>query len=903
MDPDKTKPGLSSSSPDLSRFGLDVPDGEWLGRIHRATRSPSLGRLGEYELLAEISRGAQGVVYRAQRTGEAGPVAIKRLLAGAFATDVARARFEREFEAVAALSHPNIVRPLGIGSSERHPLLVMEWIEGVPIDRWADQSRSSGRDLNAILGVFLEVCDAVHHAHQRGVIHRDLKPSNILVDATDRPHLLDFGLAKIAGADAAQGSTVTGTHDFLGTPAYAAPEQVRGEHAAVDVRTDVYALGVILFRILTGRLPFDSARGLADLLADIQRTEAQRPSRFNRALTDELDAIIGKAMAKDADRRYASVDALVADVRRYLADEPIEARRGRRWYELRKTIQRHRAAVGVLLTLLLVVSSAALALWRMYVRQGQFLAQATSARDAEARARHSAQQQQKVLEELLSAAAAIGKGADLGVRRAWLDEATRLVEADLLDDPSAQAAAHDAIGRTYQSLALYGEAEDHLRKALDLRRLAHAEDHPDLAAGLHHVGTLLQDRNRFADAEPFLREALAIRRRLYADNHLHLAESLNSVGLILQYRKEYAPAWEMHHQALQMYRRLFGDKHADVARTLNLIGNAQLNQSQFAAAELLFRQALDIDRALFGEDHRDVAGTKVNLAKSLFQLGEYSAAEPLFREAVASYRRLLGDSHDNVAWGLHRLGVLLHARGKFADAESSLRESLAIYRRCFGDEDHYVALVLNSLGTLLMDRDDLQSAEPLLEEALAIQERLPSSSNSAVIGRQNRRAEWLERVGDEVTAEPLLRQILAVGDQAVAMEFHYLVRCMNSLARLLAARGDYAEAETLLVQALELRRATLGERHPDVGQSLVNLATALGAEGRVDEANDHVQRGIDLQRRTLGNDHPELARSLLELADIADARGDSARADQARREANDICAQRECPIPLARFFR
>jgi len=893
---DRSEAGRAPSTPDLSGFGLDAPDEEWLARIRCAAHAPSLGRLGDYELLEEISRGAQGVVYRARRVGGTRVVAIKRLLAGVFATGVARARFERELETAATLRHPNIVRVLGMESRERHPLLVMEWIDGVPIDRWADQSRTRGFDVRAVLEVFLKVCDAVHYAHQRGVIHRDLKPSNILVDSSGHPRLLDFGLAKISGADGSPVSTVTGTHDFLGTPAYAAPEQVRGDHAAVDVRTDVYALGVILFRVLTGRLPFDSARALADLLADIQHAEAVRPSRLNRALNNELDAIIGKAMAKDADRRYASVDALAADLRRYLADEPIEARRGRRWYELRKTIRRHRTAVGVLLTFLLVISGATLALWRMYVGQGQLLAQVTRARDAEAHARHSAQQQQRVLEELLAAAAEIGKGADLEVRRAWLDEATRLVEADLLDDPSAQAAAHDAIGRTYQSLALYADAEDHLRKALDLRRLTHTGDRPDLAASLNHLGSLLQDRNRFADAEPFLREALAMRQRLHAIDHTDLAEGLNSVGLILQYRKEYAVAAEMHDQALEMYRRLCGNKHADVARTLNLIGTLHLNQSHFAAAEAQFREALDINRALFGVDHREVASTKVNLAKSLFHLGRYSDAEPLFREAIDAYRRLLGGSHDNVAWGLHRLGVLLHARGEYADAESSLRESLAIYRRCFGNQDPYVAMVLNSLGTLLMDRGDLSSAKPMFEEAIAIQEELGSSGGQPITWRQNRLAEWLERAGDHEAAAPLLNWVLEGQTQADGIDFPYVVRCMVSLARILVARGEYEQAEALAQEALELGRQTLGPDHPDVGRGLVRLAWVLAAEGRFNEADELALEGIKLQRQGLGSDHPELARNLLVLADIADALGDPSRADDARHEANDICVGRECPL-------
>jgi len=888
-------PNTACEPADRAALGLDVPDEEWLAQVRRATRARCLGHLGGYELLEEISRGAQGVVYRAWDVRQRRIVAVKRLLAGTFATGPARARFEREMEAAAALQHPNIVRGLAVESTEPHPLLVMEWIDGVPIHRWADESKARGQDQGVVLGVFLKVCDAVHHAHQRGVIHRDLKPSNVLVDANGEPHLLDFGLARLTAPGDLRSMSLTGTSDFLGTPAYAAPEQVRGDHRAVDVRSDGYALAVILFRILTGRLPFDHARNLPELLTSIQQDDPARPSSLNRTLNDEIDAIIGKAMAKEADRRYASVDALAADVRRYLAGEPVEAQRGRRWYEWRTTIRRHRTAAITAGVFLIVVTGAVVALTAMYARQGRFLAQVTTARDAEAAARHAAQRQQQVLESLLAAAAGIGQGTDLDVRRAWLDEATRLVEAELLDDPAAQAGAYDAIGRTYQSLALYAEAEQHLRTALDLRSTTYAGDHSEVATSLAHLGELLQDRNRFSDAEPFLRAALAMRQRLFGSDHPDVAESLNTVGLILQSRHEFAEAEAVHREALDMRLRLHGGAHKEVAYCLNHIGNALLNRSQFAAAETEYRRALDIYRGLLGDEHRDVAATKINLGKALFHRGDYAAAEPLFREAIASSRRLLGDGHDNVAWGLHRLGVVLHAKGDYAEAEAALRESLSIYRRCFGAGDPYVAVVLNSLGTLLLDRGNIPAAKPIFDEALAIQQGLLAPDNPEFTWQLNRLAEWHERAGRFDEAEPLLRQALTQGAYAFGSDYPNLVRTLDSLSRVVLARGDYEEAEALLVEALETRRGKLGEEHPDVGQSLVNLGSLYRVTGRLDEAVALIEKAIELQRNTLGGDHPELARSLAALALVCDAQNELASAGEARAEALAICQQRECP--------
>jgi len=883
------------AAPDLSGFGLDLPDEAWFSRLRRATHAPHLGQLHGYELLEEVSRGAQGMVYRARDAACGRTVAVKRLLAGSFATEASRARFEREMEAVASLQHANIVAVFEGGYADRQPLLVMEWVDGLPVDRWADAHRRGGADIEPLLSLFVKICEAVHHAHQRGVIHRDLKPSNILVDAGGEPHLLDFGLAKLTGHAELDLATLTQTSDFIGTPAYAAPEQVRCDHLAVDVRTDVYALGVILYRMLTGQLPFSSVRNLSDMLHAIQYADATKPSRLNLDLDDDIDAVIGKSTAKEADRRYPSVHALATDISRYLSDEPIEAKRGRRWYMFRKTIKQYRTAACVIAAFFVLLVGATLALSAMYARQARLLAQVISAHDAESRARHAAQQQQHVLENLLAAAAGIGKGTDLTVRRAWLDEATRLVESGLVDDPDAQAAACDAIGRTYQSLALYPEAERHLRSALELRRAQYAGDHPDLATSLIHLGQLLQDCNRFAEAEPPLRDALSMRQRLFTGDHPDVAASLNAVGLVLQYRNDYVGAELLHHEALEMCRRLYGDAHPEVAYTLNQLGNALTNQQEYQGAEALFREALQMYRELFGEEHREVAATKINVAKALFYRADYHAAEPLFREAIETYRQLLGDGHDNVAWGMHRLGVLLHARGEYAEAESTLRESLAIYRRCFGDSDPFVAMVLNSLGTLLLDRGDTEGARPLFDEAMAIQQRTSAPDDPLLTWRLNRIAEWYERTGDFEQAEPLLRDVLEHRDAGPGVEYPFTIRTINSLARLLLAKGAVAEATELYEEALEIRRAKLGDEHPDVAESLVNLGSTLRQLGRLDEAEPMIREGLDLERRTLGSDHPKVARTLIELAFAADSLGDPGQAARLRQEASNLCEHRECP--------
>jgi len=831
----------AAGDPDLSNFGFDRPDEEWLSRVREVERPILVGTIGSFELVEEVSRGAQGVVFRARQPNTGRAVALKRLLSGSFATEAMRARFHREMEAAVALHHPSIVSVYGMEIVDGQPVLAMEWIDGEPIDRWADRSGMGRRPSPDLLGMFLKLCDAVQHAHQRGVTHRDLKPSNILVEPSGEPHVLDFGLAKLVGPADGGAAELTRTQDFLGTPAYAAPEQVRGEHEAVDVRTDVYALGVILYQVLTGRRPFSCTTNLPQLLDSIQHTEADRPSSIEPTLDDEIDAIVLKAMAKEPQRRYQTVDAFAADIRRYLAGDPIDAQRGRRGYVLRKTLQRYKFLALAVAGFMVVLTASAIALSVMYARQSGLLGAVTQARDAETRARRHAQKQQTTLQHILTAVSEIGKGADLPLRRALLDDAAREVQAELADEPEAKAAALDAIGRTYQTLGIYDQAEPYLRSALSMRQALFGAEHLDVAASLNNLGELLLDTTKFRESEPFLREALTIRQRLLGGENRAsdaIAESLNNVGLVMQGKHDYEAAEALHRAALAQYRQLHGAESPGIATSLNWVGCSLANRGAFREAEQIFRDVLAMQRRLHGDAHRETAESKIALAKALHLRGDYAGAEPLFREAIATYRELLGDEHDNVAWGLHRLGVLLHAQGRYAEAESHLRASLAIYRKCLGDNDPYVSFVLDSLGTLLMDQGDFAGAEPLFNESVAIWRARHGPESAAVAWKLNRLGELRWAQGDFEAAEPLLRGALTNRTLFAGFEHVYLIRSLHGLGALLTNNDEYVEAEGFYREALELQRSQFGAKHPDVRktvQRLIDLYDAWGDSQKADE--------------------------------------------------------------------
>jgi serine/threonine protein kinase/Tfp pilus assembly protein PilF len=847
--------------------------------------SPALASdaLPGYEITGEVQRGGQGVVYHAVHKATRRPVAIKVLRSGAFADAQGWARFEREVEILARLQHPNIVAIHDRGAVGQSAYLVMDFIAGQSLDRWlaaADAPAAAQAKIQnpkskiaATLRLFARICDAVNAAHLRGVIHRDLKPGNIRIDAADEPHILDFGLAKLIAdepADDAPSAALTITGQFVGSLPWASPEQAEGEADKLDVRTDVYSLGVILYQMLTGQFPYAVTGRMRDVVQNIVTADPVRPRTLNRDLDDEVETIVLRCLQKEPERRYQSAGELARDVIRYLAGEPIEAKRDSSWYLLRKTLRRHRVPVALATAVGLVVTLSAIALTVMYGRQGRLLLR------AERETRHAGQAR-AFLQRTLDAVTQIGQGRDVALKRALLAELTRSVEPELADPPEVAAIVQDTLGRTYQRLGLYEEAEPHLRTSLALRERLHGRAHLDVAAALHNLAELRKDRSHSADAEPLFREALAIRQRLLPPGHADVAATLCSLGETLQTLGRFAEAEPLHRQALALFCALRGDEHPDVAHCLTGLGLLLTNLEDYHAAEVYFRDALAMNRRLLGDDHPDVATGALNLAKTLHILGDYAGAEPLFREAIALYRRLLGDEHDNVAWGLHRYGLLLQAKGDYARAEAHLREALAIYRHALGDDDPYVAKTLNSLGTLLLDMGDYAAAEPCFAEATETLGRR-GGDDPALAWNAGRLGELRQLQGDDLAAEPLLRAALAHRTQRQHLEHPQFVRTLHSLAALLVKRSAYVEAELLLREALEFQQRLLGENHPETADSQSRLGEVLGQAGRPDEAALLLQQSYATLRAALGDEHPHTmnaARRLGACQAIRDEAGNS----------------------------
>lgn len=349
-----TPPPDSNPDTDLSRLGFDFGESNdsWFEELRASGETPELGKIGSYELLEEVQRGGQGVVFLARQPGTKRLVAIKRLIAGSLAGEQERKRFAREMEAAAALNHPNIVTVYAVEEVDGVPVLAMEWVDGVPFTSW----RPDGGHLRDRLEVFLRTCDAVAHAHAKGILHRDLKPSNILVDDDGNPHVLDFGLAKRFETDQTQFDVTIGDV-FLGTPAYASPEQLRGEKK-LDVRSDIFSLGLLLYETLVGESPYGKERSCLKILKKIESGSPILPRNIP-GLDSDLCKVVHKCTAIHADDRYPSVDALAVDLRRYLAGEPVHALPPSNWALMKYLLQRNPMATGLSASLLVIVALSA----------------------------------------------------------------------------------------------------------------------------------------------------------------------------------------------------------------------------------------------------------------------------------------------------------------------------------------------------------------------------------------------------------------------------------------------------------------------------------------------------------------------------------------------------------------
>jgi serine/threonine-protein kinase len=796
--------------------------------VESATRTSALEagtRFGAYQLERQLGLGGMGDVWLARRTDGRfeGAVALKVLHAHV-AQSSARERFVREGRILGQLSHPHIARLLDAGATSLGVLyLVLEYVEGKPIDEWCDERRL---DVAARLRLFLQVCDAVSHAHARLVIHRDLKPANILVTGHGEIKLLDFGIAKLVEAEKpAEETELTRLSGRALTPDFAAPEQILGQ--PITTATDAYALGVLLYLLLSGRKPFrrQHLSGL-ELAREAATTEAaslervtltgedaeaiatnrhSTPQKLRRALAGDLDTIVAKALRPEGERRYASVEQLAADVGRHLAGHPVLAARDTWFYRTRKFVSRHVAGVSVATATVLLLTAFAIA---MYVQ-----VQRT------ARERVRAEQVSAFLVDLFETSDPYkGRGNEVTARE-LLDAGTRQIEARFAGDPGTRALLLSTMGRVYNRLGLASEAQPLLDTALEGLVEVYGPEHPEIAATLNEIGFAEEVQGRLEAAEARLQEALTMRRALLGPEAPEVAETLTRLGIVAFEKGEQKIAEQYFRDSLSLYSRRGLQDTPQAAEVMNELASLLAYVGRYDEAARLLNDAIRIERAAFGDDYPRVIMATHNLAYVLQMQGEFAQAESLFVEADEQLRRVLGPEHPYTIDALSNYGRFLRRKGDVAGAEKVLREVLDLNLKVRGPAHANVGTSQVNLAILLHDAARLSEAETLFRASIETYTRaLPPGHTSfapalAGLGRV------LVDQGRATDALPLLRQATEIASATMPAESPMLAITRTSLASALIAMRQYDEAESLLRASFPIVIATQGKTSAVVRQA------------------------------------------------------------------------------------
>lgn len=808
-----------------------------------AAAAPAFAQIGPYRLLKIIGEGGMGEVWLAeQKTPIHRTVALKLIKTG-MDTKAVVARFESERQALALMDHPNIAQVYDASSTpEGRPYFVMEYVPGLPITEYCDKHCLSMQER---LAVFMQVCDGVQHAHQKAIIHRDLKPSNVLVVERDDkpvPKIIDFGLAKAMARRLTEKTMFTELGVLVGTPEYMSPEQADLDERNVDTRTDVYSLGVILYELLVGALPFDSqalrAAGLDAILRVIREQEPLKPSTkvrqmgessaasaekrkeeprsFARRLQGELDWITLKALEKDRARRYGTPSELSADLARYLHDEPVLAGPATAAYRVRKYAARHRFGLAAVAAVLLLLAGFTMV-------QAVELRRVRQERDRADRERDRANRVTEFMTRMFKVSDPGEARGNSITAREILDKASSEIDTGLNKDPELQAQMMYNMSTVHRNLGLYPIAETQLKRVIDIRTRVLGPDNANTLMATDALAFLLHLEGQSARAETIERQNLALERKLLGPENQATLSAMNNLGAIVLATGHREEAAQIDRDAADLERRVLGPEAPSTLSTLNNLAMVLRLQGRLPEAEKTFREVYETRRRVQGPDHPDTLMAQGNYALVLADEARFPEAEKLDRELLDTRLRVLGPEHPDTLFSTNNLADVLVSEGKYPEAEKLNRDTLATRIRVLGPEHPETLVSLSNLARLLAGEEH-----------------------------------WPE-------AEKLFAQVLETRKRVLGPEHPDTIKAMVDLMAVLGQQHKYAECDKLGHQTLALGRRVLGDKDPLVAMLLFNLGLLEAYQGRnaqsVSLLDQSVAAGIPLSNILNAAEDPD-AKSL-----------------------------------------
>ncbi|MHC5002929.1 MAG: serine/threonine protein kinase [Planctomycetota bacterium] len=835
-------------------------------------------RIGKYHVRRVIDSGGMGTVYEAVQERPRRTVALKVIREGLTSPSAAR-RFEYEAQILARLRHPGIAQVFDAGTDTdpttpgaSMPYFAMEYIpDAVSITAHASKRALSTRDR---LEMLADVCDAVHHGHQRGVIHRDLKPANILVDSAGCAKVIDFGVARATNADTTLATHRTDIGQLIGTLQYMSPEQCAGDPDDLDTRSDVYALGFVLYELLCAMLPYDvSTRSVPEAVRMIREDTPPRPSTHLRSLRGDVETIVLKAIEKDRQRRYQSAAELAADIRRYLNDEPIAARPPSAIYYVRKLARRHRPlAAGVAVAVFALVGGASATSWQA-IRATRAEKDALRLASAERLQREEAERQAATVaaindflnnDLLASVSPSIALGREVTVREVF-DAASRKIEGRFDDQHLVEASIRLTLGQMYLALGHASIALPHLRRSHEIREAQLGPSDEATLDSLNELGKALRQTARYDDAERAHERALAGRRELLGPSHRQTLFAERDLALVYVHQTRYDEATSALEHALDVAEREYP---RDLELRLGLrssLAHVLWETGELDAAARAHSEVYESYRAMRGEDHPDTLHALINLGATHMMNARHDLAQPVIERALRHAPRVLGEEHqltmvarNNLLWSqLHQ--------GRYAEVIEPYEQLLGPMVARNGDDHHATIVLRSNLGLAYVGVGRFEEALVQLERALDSSRRIMPEHwlEGAHLSRYGRALVGVGRVAEGEAAMIEARDMTA--DRLSPQDGRTLT-AWRALASHFEATGQKERAVEELGAMLEVMLAHYGEEFRETLETMNEYGRLLWEIERIDDAMTWHRRAMEIRQRLHGEDDPGTRQSMYNLA-------------------------------------